>query len=297
MVHRHAESCNTTATTTTTLKLLAANADLHAKRARRNAEPKPTAAPAQTPHDFPEKARSTKTANRPSGKITAEGVVVAEIRSAGLNAMRVVALGIRYATTQHRRDPITRHAERVAIPQTPSSVRALAFVRAVLNSQIFADVHGCGGAAFVDRLVLQLGDDGTAAVLQRLDVTAEDLDAAAEHARTVLGEDYITLAAERMAGVMIPEYIEKPLRFYRLVLGVIRLVASLTTLRGVPDVYLSTRDAARVLGCQNGDAARALRKACERGALKLVSRGGRKHRNAYGAASVYRVAWFVQQVS
>jgi hypothetical protein len=180
--------------------------------------------------------------------------------------------------------------------------RAFTFARAVLHCPALSQYHG-DGCGLVERLGKELGDDGLDDLLSRFGCSAEHLVLAASKLHTLLGDDLVAAAARNMMSVVIPQHFLVKLRHYRIVLSVVRLVGALAELKCIqsgdvqPTVYLSGESASRALGIPKAECSRALRFAVDHGVIELVKQGQRKHRNAKGTASEYRLAWCIGRVS
>ena len=167
-------------------------------------------------------------------------------------------------------------------------------MRTLLHAPTFASCRG-DGFTFVDRLATVLGDEGVDLLAVKLGCETEDLVLAANQVRVLLGENMLAIAALVMDRVVIPPHVLVPIRHFPNVLAVVKLVAAIAEVSGKRDgtAFVSQHDAATILGKAPGSISRAFGFACKRGALELVSRGARKHANAPGVASVYRVPWIV----
>lgn len=181
------------------------------------------------------------------------------------------------------------------------NAQACGFARAVLHCPALSQYLG-DGCGLVERLGDELGDDDLDDILSRLGCSAEDLILAATMMHTLLGDDLVSSAARGMASVVIPPHFLVKLRHCRNVLAVVRLVGALAGLKCIqtgeaqPTVYLSGETASRVLGIPKAECSRALRLAVHYGVIELVKQGHRKHRNAKGIASEYRLAWCIGRV-
>ena len=127
----------------------------------------------------------------------------------------------------------------------------------------------------------------------KLRCETEDLVLAADRVRVLLGENLLAVAALGMDRVVIPPHVLVHIQHFAVVLSVVQLVAALAEANGKRDgtAFVSQHDAATILGKAPGAISKAFSIAVRRGALELVSRGARKHANAPGVASVYRVPW------
>lgn len=334
-VHRPDPECNTNepATATIPANVAAANTDLLArreKRARERAEthaaegggtPNPIRQPpepmpslgttqsshefASTLHDFTRSAEPQKPkplpVKKPPHPATAEESIVAAMIGSGNGAPRAVAAAVAFATKY-------RHGIQTGTDSTDGTgfatdgkflpeechARALVFVRVLLHAPAFASCRG-DGLAFVKRLVAALGNDGPLLVAEKLGCQTEDLVRAADHVRTLLGENMRAVAARAMHDVVIPPHVLVHIRNFENVLAVVKLVAALVTVHGKRDgtAFVSISDAASITGKDRGSIAEAFSIAVRLGALERLSQGHRKHANARGLASEYRVPWIM----
>jgi hypothetical protein len=180
--------------------------------------------------------------------------------------------------------------------------RAFTFARAVLHCPALSQYHGDGCGLF-RCLKEELGNDRLGDLLSRLGCSAEHLVFAASKPHTLLGDDLVASAARNMASVVIPQHFLVEFCHHRIMLAVVRLVGALAELKCIqtgdaqPTVYLSGESASRALGIPKAECSRALRLAVHYGVVELVKQGHRKHRNAKGTASEYRLAWCIGRVS
>ena len=328
-VHRPDPECNTNdaATATIPANFHAVNAGLIAgreKRARERAaqhaaerggtpdqapqttEPSPTLRATQTLHDFALTLQDfTGTSNEPKSlpgkRPSPEETIVAAMIGSGHGAERAVFIAREFAakyrhgiqTGTHSTDGTGFATNGEFIPEE-GQARAFTFVRVLLNAPTFASCRG-DGLAFVDRLAAVLGREGVAALAVKLWCQTEDLVLAVDQARTLLTENMRAVAALAMHDVEIPPRVLVHIQHYQIVLAVVKLVAALVEVNGKRDgtAFVSINDAASIIGKDRGSIWRAFDVAVRRGALERVSRGGRKHANAPGVASVYRVPWIM----
>ncbi len=180
--------------------------------------------------------------------------------------------------------------------------RAFGFVRAVLHCPALSQYHGDGEGLF-RCLEEELGDEDLGALLSRLGCDVQHLILAASKPHTLLGDDLVASAARNMMSVVIPQHFLVKFRHHRIMLAVVRLVGALAELKCIqsgdaqPTVYLSGESASRALGIPKAECSRALRLAVDYGVIELVKQGHRKHHNAKGTASEYRLAWCIGRVS
>jgi len=334
-VHRPDPECNTNepATATIPANLIAVNAGLLARReerARERAaqhaaehgetpntirqppEPMPSLGPTQschefasTLHDFTRSAEPQKPkplpVKKPPHPATAEESIVAVMIGSGNGGRRAVAAAVAFATKY-------RHGIQTGTDSTDGTgfatdgkfmpeechARALVFVRVLLHAPTFASCRG-NGVAFVARLATVLGDGELALVAEKLGCQTEDLVRAADHVRTLLGENMRAVAARAMHDVVIPPHVLVHIRNFSNVIAVVKLVAALVTVHGKRDgtAFVSISDAASITGKDRGSIDQAFSIAVRLGALERLSQGHRKHANARGLASVYRVPWIM----
>lgn len=332
-VHRPDPECNTNdaATATIPARLLTLNADILARREERAREraaqhaaecgetpdpirqhPEPTPSPraAQTLHDFastlhdftgcaePQKPKPLPV-KKPPLPATAEESIVAAMIGSG-NGGRWAALAALAFATKYPHGIQTCEGDGGAFNNDAvyepgeGNARALTFVRTLLNAPTFASCRG-DGTAFVHRLAGALGDEDLDLLAVKLGCQTEDLVFAADHVRTLLGENMRAVAALAMHHVVIPPHVLVHIRHFENVLAVVKLVAAVAQVNGKRDgtAFVSQHDAATILGKAPGAISRAFSIAVRLGALELVSRGARKHANAPGVASVYRVPWAI----
>lgn len=279
---------------------------------RQHAEPTPTVRATQTSHDFAltlqeftggteqqkPKPLSVKKAPLPQ---TPEQDIVARMIGSGNNALKAISAALAF-TTKYRHGiqtcdqtiDGTGFASDGWFQPEEGQARALTFVRVLLNAPTFARYRGHGGA-FVDQLASVLGGDELDLLTKRLWCATEDLLLAADQVRTLIGENVRSVAALAMDRVEIPPHILVRIQHFDVVRSVVTLVAALVQVAGKRDgvAFVSIADAASIIGKDQGSIARAFRIAVERGALERVSRGSRKHANAPGVASEYRVPWIM----
>ena len=279
---------------------------------RQHPEPMPSLRAAQTLHDFAstlhdctrgdvtQAALQPAKQKPPSGKTPSpEESIVALMIGSGNGAPRAVAAALTFATKYpHGIQTWSESCDGTGFgtggwfQPEEGHARALTFVRTLLNAPTFASCRG-DGFAFVDRLATVLGDEGLDLLAVKLGCQTEDLVLAADHVRTLLGENMRAVAALAMNHVVIPPHVLVHIRHFPNVLAVVKLVAAVAEVNGKRDgtAFVSQHDAATILGKAPGAISKAFSIAVRRGALELVSRGARKHANAPGVASVYRVPW------
>ena len=328
-VHRPDPECNMN--NTIPANLIAVNAGLLARReerareraaqhaaehgeipdpVRQHPEPMPSLRAAQTLHDFASTLHDTARGSEPQKPkplpvkkpplpATAEESIVATMIGSGNGAPRAVAAALKFATKYpHGIQTWSESCDGTGFgtggwfQPEEGHARALTFVRTLLNAPTFASCRG-DGFAFVDRLATVLGDEGLDLLAVKLGCQTEDLVLAADHVRTLLGENMRAVAALAMNDVVIPPHVLVHIRHFPNVLAVVKLVAAVAEVNGKRDgtAFVSQHDAATILGKAPGAISKAFSIAVRRGALELVSRGARKHANAPGVASVYRVPW------
>jgi hypothetical protein len=167
--------------------------------------------------------------------------------------------------------------------------RALVLVQYVLHSPHFARFKG-DGARLVEAL-LRSCSRAFLDACNKLGCDPDDVMLAADKVRMLAGETILGSAVARMKLVQLPLAIECLVRHQRMN-GLVRLLAALAEVRGQGTVYLSCADAARALGIDRGSAGRTLRLLVRMRLIERVEVGSRKHPNAKGEASTYRVPWF-----
>jgi hypothetical protein len=167
--------------------------------------------------------------------------------------------------------------------------RALALVQYLLVSPHFARFKG-NGAGLVDALLRSCSSEFLNAC-NRLGCDPDDVMLAGDKVRVLAGETFLGAAVARMKLVQLPPAIECRVRHPNMN-GLVRLLAAMTEIRGHATVYLSCADAARALGIDRGSAGRTLRLLDRLHLIECVDVGSRKHPNAKGMASEYRVPWF-----
>ena len=333
-VHRPDPECNTNdaATATIPANFHAVNAGLLARReerareraaqhaaehgeipdpVRQHPEPMPSLRAAQTLHDFASTLHDTARGSEPQKPkplpvkkpplpATAEESIVATMIGSGAGAQRAARAALAFATKYPHGIQTGTDSDGTGFASNSEWVpgeghaRALTFVRTLLNAPTFASCRG-DGFAFVDRLATVLGDEGLDLLAVKLGCQTEDLVLAADHVRTLLGENMRAVAALAMNHVVIPPHVLVHIRHFPNVLAVVKLVAAVAEVNGKRDgtAFVSLNDAASIIGSPHGSISRAFGIAVRLGALELVSRGGRKHANAPGVASVYRVPWIM----
>lgn len=282
---------------------------------RQPPEPMPSLGTTQSPHEFAsrfqERTRGvvTQTAlptakqKPPSGKtLSPEEAIVAAMIGSGNGAPRAVAAAVAFATKYrhgiqtgtHSTDGTGFATNGEFLPEE-CHARALVFVRVLLHAPAFATGCRGDGLAFVNRLVAALGNDGPLLVAEKLGCQTEHLVRAADHVRTLLGENMRAVAARAMHDVVIPPHVLVHIRNFSNVIAVVKLVAALVTVHGKRDgtAFVSISDAASITGKDRGSIAEAFSIAVRLGALERLSQGHRKHANARGLASVYRVPWIM----
>lgn len=328
-VHRLGPECNTNDTATAPIPagLLTLNANILARREerareraaergetpdliRQHTEPTPSLCAAQTLHDFastlhdftrcsePQKPKPLPV-KKPPRPATPEESIVAVMIGSGNEGRRAARAALVFATKYrhgiqtgtHSTDGTGFGVNGEFVPEE-GHARALVFVRVLLHAPTFASCRG-NGVAFVARLATVLGDGELALFAVKLGCETEDLVRAADHVRTLLGENMRAVAALAMHDVVIPPHVLVHIRHFPNVHGVVLLVAALAEQNGKRDgtAFVSQRDAAAVLGKAPGSISHAFSIAVKLGALELVSRGARKHRDGPGVASVFRVPW------
>ena len=274
-------------------------------------EPTPTLRTTQTLHDFSgvfttsqdATQRTRRKAEKPLAGKTPSPVesIVATMIGSGAGAERAVVSALAFSV-KHRHGIQTCAdvggvsmggftADGVYQPGE-CNARAFTFTRTLLHAPSFNHTRG-NGLAFVDRLTSVVGGDGLDVIAMKLRCETEDLVLAADRVRVLLGENLLAVAALGMDRVVIPPHVLVHIQHFAVVLSVVQLVAALAEANGKRDgtAFVSVNDAAAVLGKDRGSISHAFRIAVRRGALDLVSRGARKHRDGPGVASVYRVPW------
>ena len=245
-------------------------------------------------HPKPEKPLAGKT-------LSPVESIVAEMIGSGAGAERAVAAALRFATKHRHGIQTCADVGGVSMGGFNSdgiyepgegNARAFTFVRTLLHAPTFNHTRG-NGLAFVDRLRLVLGVEGVNLIAAKLWCDVEDLVLAADRVRVLLGENLLAVAASAMHRVMIPPHVLVRIQDYPNVYGVVLLVAALAEQNGKRDgtAFVSQHDAATILGKAPGAISRAFSIAVRLGVLERVSQGHRKHANATGVASVYRVPW------
>jgi hypothetical protein len=167
--------------------------------------------------------------------------------------------------------------------------RALVLVQYLLHSPRFARFKG-NGAGLVDAL-MTCWPTAFLNACNRLGCDPDDVMLAGDKVRVLAGETILGAAVARMKLVQLPLAIECRVRHPNMN-GLVRLLAAMTEVRGHATVYLSCADAARGLGIDRGSASRTLRLLERMRIIERVEVGSRKHPNAKGMASEYRVPWF-----
>ena len=328
-VHRLDPECNTNDTANAAIPagLLTLNADILARREKRareraaergetpdlirqHTEPTPSLCAAQTSHDFastlhdftrcaePQKPKPLPV-KKPPRPATPEESIVAVMIGSGNGAKQAALAALAFAT-KYRHGIQTCEGDGGAFNNDAvyepgeGNARALTFVRTLLNAPTFASCRG-DGLAFFDRLAGALGNEGLNLLAVKLGCETEDLVLAADQVRTLLGENMRAVAALAMHHVVIPPHVLVHIRHFANVVGVVRLVAAVAEVNGKRDgtAFVSQHDAATILGKAPGAISRAFTIAVRLGALERLSQGHRKHANARGLASEYRVPWIV----
>ena len=279
---------------------------------RQPPEPMPSLGAAQTLHDFastlhdftrcsePQKPKPLPV-KKPPHPATAEESIVAVMIGSGNRGRQAARAALVFATKYrhgiqtgtHSTDGTGFGVNGEFVPEE-GHARALVFVRVLLHAPTFASCRG-NGVAFVARLATVLGDGELALFAVKLGCETEDLVLAADHVRTLLGENMRAVAALAMHDVVIPPHVLVHIRNFENVLAVVKLMAALVTVHGKRDgtAFVSQHDAATILGKAPGAISRAFSIAVRLGVLERVSQGHHKHANAPGVASVYRVPWIM----
>ena len=168
--------------------------------------------------------------------------------------------------------------------------RCFSFVKFLGHHPHFRPTIG-DGAAFNARLIDVGVMEHVCGMLECDDV---DLDVAATHVRMLAGQSPLDMAAARMHDVVLPAHVGAAVKSYPVQAAIVRLLAALAQERRSAQVYLSHDEAARLLRKPKNTIGNAVKRLIEKGIVERVEVGSRKHRNAKGMASEYRLAWIMR---